>query len=179
MNALPQGADYLAGKLDWLPKVGVVWLLLCALIVRGWFVMTIPFGAGYLPWQAIDEIVERDNPESLLTPFDLVPFAIFRLADARGDLRNPVPIDQTNLATNPEAVRDALVFFRTGQGEILRRLNPYRVLCLAGTAGCEALASSSAWEQIYEDEHAPSLGQKRRFLPTWRVYQRLAVEDAS
>lgn len=172
-------------QLSRLPAIGVVWVVLCLIIVNVGNLIKAPLTSALMPAAETDFIIEEKLPFPLLHESAVGPYLQYRFSDEAG---NPKQLVAITPAVSPIApgFASAEMFLKDlhpGWEKFFALVAPKTVLCRTATPLYEVLVRDENWELIFKAGHRTGSGEEplpsRRSLLSWAVFKAKSIPDAA
>jgi hypothetical protein len=161
-----------------LPAVGLIWVILCLIIVNIANLVRHPITTVLLPAAEVDYLLEDELPFPLLHESAVGPYLQYRFADQAGNPKQLVAMTPAaaQIAPNFAVAEMFLKDLHPGWEKFFTLIAPQTVLCRIGTPLYESLVNNQDWELVFEAKKRVGSGEEettpsRRSLVSWAVFR--------
>ncbi len=174
LGNLGLGLLHLKRQLAKIPPLGLLWVLLCLVIVNVAGLLKAPMTNILLPAAEMDYVLEQKLAFPILHESAVGPYLQYRLANAQGELRQLPSITPRTAVLAPELARAEakLRDLQPGWEDYFRLLNPRTVICRRQTPIYEVLKRDNSWELAFERGPYNGWSGKGLSLSFWAVFRK-------
>lgn len=159
-----------------LPRLGVLWVALCLVIVNLYQLVKAPVDTSSLPVRAVDFILDQKLEGAIAHEPILGSYLVYRFADGKGVPSRVVAADDRGMSLSDDFVVVYRAFREGGRfwEQFLREYDPALVLCRSIDPVYFLLRKDAAWEAVFGDL---SESEKRGLSAggSWVVFQRRSL----